>query len=116
MNDFETLCYKYVKKIPKGKVATYKTIAKCIGTNTPRAVGTAMKKSKMPDFSNTIPQHLQEVPCHRVVLSSKKVGEYIYGEEEKIKLLEKEGIHINKNKTIPNEYFIEEKELLNNLG
>ncbi len=40
------------------------------------------------------------VPCHRVVMSTGKVGGYAYGEHIKIKLLNDEGIQIKNGKII----------------
>ena len=77
------------KKIPKGKVTTYKLIAEKLKTHAYRAVGTALHNNKKPII----------IPCHRVVNSSGFVGGYANGIEQKIKLLKKEGINI-KNKKI----------------
>jgi methylated-DNA-[protein]-cysteine S-methyltransferase len=38
------------------------------------------------------------VPCHRVVMSTGKIGGYAYGEHVKIKLLNDEGIQIKNGK------------------
>lgn len=48
--------YTEVKKIPRGKTATYGEIAKRAGTS-PRVVGFALHSNKDP----------QNIPCHRVV-------------------------------------------------
>jgi len=56
MNTFDEV-YKIVKKIPRGKVTTYGTIAKHVGISNPRVVGYALHANKNPDT----------VPCHRVV-------------------------------------------------
>jgi methylated-DNA-protein-cysteine methyltransferase-like protein len=48
--------YLVVKKIPKGKVATYGQIAEILGTKDSRKVGFALHANKD-----------QDVPCHRVV-------------------------------------------------
>lgn len=81
--------YKIVKQIPKGKVITYKQVAKLAGNkNASRAVGSAM--SKNPDMSS--------IPCHRVVGSEGKLHGYINGIEKKEELLQKEGVKMIKNK------------------
>src|SRR3989344_1431189 len=55
---FKQKVYKYCKKIPKGKVATYGQLAKLAGKlKAARAVGTYMRMN--PDAPAT--------PCHRVV-------------------------------------------------
>jgi methylated-DNA-[protein]-cysteine S-methyltransferase len=85
---FDQKCYKLLKKIPKGKVTTYKEIADAIGTKAYRAVGNAMKKNKNPIV----------IPCHRVVKSNGEIGGYSKGISKKIKLLKKEGIEIKNHK------------------
>ena len=40
------------------------------------------------------------VPCHRVVCSNGKVGGYANGIDQKIKLLEREGIPISREKVV----------------
>ena len=72
-------------KIPKGKVTTYKEIARQLNTKAYRAVGTALSKNKEP----------KKYFCHRVVESSGDVGGYAFGGKRgKIKMLKKEGINI----------------------
>ena len=85
---FNERCYTLLRQIPKGKVTSYKEIAKALGTTAYRAVGNAMAKN--PDLITT--------PCHRVVKSNGLVGEYALGREKKIELLKNEGIIINDNK------------------
>ncbi len=77
------------KKVPKGKVTTYKIIAEKLNTIAYRAVGTALHKNKKPII----------IPCHRVVNSSGFVGGYGKGIKKKIELLRKENVKI-KNKKI----------------
>lgn len=80
--------YSIVKRIPRGKVTTYKSIAEKLGIH-PRAVAAALRKN----FNKS-------VPCHRVVYSSGRVGGYNRGIKNKIKLLRDEGIKIEKGKII----------------
>lgn len=83
--------YKVVKKIPRGKVLTYKQVAQLAGSpNAYRAVGTAMKNN--PD--------LKTIPCHRVVGSDGRMHGYAAGQgiATKIKLLKTEGISFIKDK------------------
>ena len=77
------------KKVPKGKVTTYKIIAEKLNTIAYRAVGTALHNNKKPII----------IPCHRVVNSSGFVGGYGKGIKKKIELLRKENVKI-KNKKI----------------
>ncbi|HNV01203.1 MAG TPA: MGMT family protein [archaeon] len=87
--DFKEKVFLVVKKIPKGKVLTYKKVAKFIGlSNSARAVGNALNKNT--DFKN--------IPCHRVVCSNGYVGGYVFGFNKKRKLLIKEGVIIINNK------------------
>ncbi len=71
-----------VKNIPKGKTLTYKEVAKKAGSPKAfRVVGSIMKAN----FDKSI-------PCHRVVRSNGKVGQYNRGGERAKKLLlQKEG-------------------------
>ncbi len=80
-----------VAKIPKGKVLTYKQVAEKAGIiNAARAVGNILKKNTN-----------KNIPCHRVVRSDGKVGNYngLLGKNKKT-LLEKEGVEFNKNNVI----------------
>lgn len=88
--DFKEKCYTLVKKIPKGRITTYKEIAKALGTKGYRAVGNALNKNP----------HLITVPCHRVVKSNGEVGGYAEGMEKKIEILKSEGIPIKDNKVV----------------
>lgn len=85
---FQEKCYASLKKIPKGKITTYKDLASSINSKAVRAVGTAMKRNK----------NAPEVPCHRVIKSDGSVGEYAFGATKKIALLKKEGIEIENGK------------------
>lgn len=86
-----TRIYEAVKKIPKGKVASYGRIAELAGDkNMARAVGNALHKN--PD-----PQH---IPCHRVVNSKGELaGGFAFGGAEvQARLLREEGIEVTGNK------------------
>jgi len=90
--NFNEEVWALTKKIPRGKVSTYKEIAKALNTKAYRAVGTALKKNP----------HAPKVPCHRVINSNGSIGAYKgkKNSKEKIKLLKKEGIKIKNNKII----------------
>lgn len=81
---FNERCYQLLHRIPKGKVTTYKELARALGTRAYRAVGTAMAKN--PDLINT--------PCHRVVRSDGQIGQYALGSDKKCELLLSEGVDI----------------------
>ena len=87
---FADKVYALCKKIPKGKITTYKEIGKAIGKRGQvyRAVGVALNKNP---FAPTI-------PCHRVVKSDGSVGGFARGTRKKVELLRKEGIVIEKGK------------------
>ena len=79
--------YEAVKRIPKGKVATYAQVAAMAGNpKMCRAVGNALHKN--PDFEN--------IPCYRVVNSKGELaGEYAFGGAWAQKeLLEADGIEV----------------------
>lgn len=79
---FEQKVKSIVAKIPKGSMMTYKSVAKKAGSpNGARAVGTIMKNNYNP-----------KVPCHRVIRSDGKIGDYNRGgQAAKIKKLRAEG-------------------------
>ena len=81
---FQLKVWKYLIKIPKGKVKTYKEVA--IAINMPkaaRAVANACAKNP----------YAPKVPCHRVIRSDGNLGGYSApgGVKTKKKLLKKEG-------------------------
>lgn len=79
--------YEVVKKIPKGKVATYGQVAKLAGDKRmARAVGNALHKNTDPD----------NIPCFRVVNAKGELaGEFAFGGAgEQAKLLEADGIEV----------------------
>lgn len=88
MNSFREKVYNAVKRIPKGKVATYAAVAKVIGRPWAfRAVGNALHKNPF-----------KTVPCHRVVCSDRSPGGYAAGKRVKLKILRAEGIAIKNGK------------------
>jgi len=82
--------YGLCKRIPKGKVTTYKMIAEKLGTRAYRAVGTAMRKNP----------YAPKVPCHRVVNSDGNIGGFSGSVKNKIRMLEKEGVKIKNNRIL----------------
>jgi len=88
--NFNEKVWDLLKKIPRGKVTTYGLIARELNSRAYRAVGRACKM-------NT---HAPKVPCHRVVESSGKIGNYSGsgGAKTKIRLLTEEGILIKNNR------------------
>ena len=98
---FSEKCYVLLKKVPRGKITTYKEIAGALKTKAYRAVGNAMNKNP----------YAPEVPCHRVVKSNGEIGGFASGTKRKTEMLKKEGIKIKNNK-IENmeEYFCNMKD------
>ena len=96
---FDEECYSILSRVPKGKVTTYKEIAKKLKTKAYRAVGNAMNKNP----------YAPQVPCHRVINSNGNIGGFNSGVHNKIKLLEKEGIEIKNNKIDLEKYGFELK-------
>lgn len=84
-----------LKKIPKGKVATYKELARVCKTS-PRAIGRIMAGN----------DHPKEYPCYKVVASDGKLTGYSApgGLATKAKLLKKDGIQVKKG-SVPFQYF-----------
>ena len=92
MKTFQEKVLNLVKKIPKGRITTYKEIGKALKRKGQvyRAVGRALKENKTPI----------KIPCHRVVCSDGSLGGYSRGIKKKIQLLKKEDIQIKNNKVM----------------
>ena len=103
-SSFNQRVWNLCKKIPKGKISTYKEIAKALNTKAYRAVGNALNKNPygawgwVGGFNCRKQSNL--VPCHRVINSSGEIGGFARGQKEKIKLLKAEGIEIKNNKIV----------------
>ena len=81
--DFEKDVYKALIKVKNGETTTYKKLAKDSGhPKAYRAVGTALKKNKIPII----------IPCHRVLKTDKGIGNYNGRKWRKEKLLKIEGV------------------------
>ena len=86
MSDFTKRTLMETLSIPYGSVTTYKGLARRVGSPlAARAVGTVMANNPFPIL----------IPCHRLIKSSRHIGEYAGGAEVKRKLLENEGIKID---------------------
>jgi len=83
--------YKKLLEVPKGQITTYGDLAKAVGLkNGQRVIGQIMNKNPYPVI----------IPCHRVVMSTGKIGGYAYGEHVKTKMLDDEGIQIENGKVV----------------
>lgn len=92
--------YEAVKRIPKGKVATYGQVAAMAGDkNMSRAVGNALHKN--PDSN--------DIPCYRVVNAKGELaGEFAFGGAgAQQKLLEADGIEVVNGRVDLNKYGIQ---------
>ena len=89
--NLEQKIFKKLLEVPKGQITTYGELAKAVGLkNGQRAVGKIMNKNPYPVI----------VPCHRVVMSTGKIGGYAYGEKIKTKMLHDEGVEIKNGKIL----------------
>lgn len=88
--DFETRCYEILKRVPPGSVTTYADIAAVVAPGAARAVGQAMNKNPFAP----------QVPCHRVVCSSGRLGGFATGKANKINMLRNEGVVIQRDQVV----------------
>ena len=85
--DFQIKVWNAISKIPKGKVKTYKELARSIRRpKASKAVANACGKNPFPI----------KIPCHRVIRSDGRLGGYSGkgGIKTKRKLLRSEGVFI----------------------
>lgn len=78
---FKEKVFSIVRRIPRGKVLTYKEVAVRAGSPlASRAVGNILNTNYDP-----------KIPCHRVVRSDGKTGGYNRSAQSKVAILRKEG-------------------------
>lgn len=77
-------------KIPRGKVSTYKVVARKLKIH-PRFAGRLLSQNPCPE----------KYPCYRVVFSDGRIV------RKNIKMLKKEGIEIKNNRTDLKKYFFD---------
>ena len=92
---FNEKVYDVLKRVPKGKITTYKILAEALDTKAYRAVGQAMRNNP----------YAPRVPCHRVIKSDGSIGGFSGSinpnskeVKRKIEMLRKEGMKIQDNK------------------
>lgn len=91
LTKFEEAAINRLKKIPRGRVTTYRELARVLGRpRAARAVGNAMSKNPWAP----------RVPCHRVVRSDGQLGGYGGGPALKKRLLKKEGVIIKNGRIV----------------
>ena len=81
--------YELIRSIPKGKISTYKEVAKAIGKpKAVRAVGHVLKANRHPD----------KTPCYKIVRSDGSLGGYCGSDPKNIsrkeRLLKRDGIKV----------------------
>ena len=87
--EFQIKVWKALTEIPYGETRSYKDIAISIGNEKAcRAVGMANNKNPIPII----------IPCHIVIGANKKLVGYAGGLDLKERLLDLEGISVQKNK------------------
>jgi O-6-methylguanine DNA methyltransferase len=84
--------YSLCRKIPKGKISTYKEMGIKLNTKAYRLIGQILKHNKNPI----------KIPCFKIVKNNGDISGYngsnIKNISKKIKLLRKEGIIVKNNK------------------
>ncbi|HLD12195.1 MAG TPA: MGMT family protein [Candidatus Nanoarchaeia archaeon] len=88
MNSFADKVYELCKNVPRGKVSTYKEIARALKCKGFQAVGQALNKNP----------YAPVVPCHRIVNSRGELHGFAFGLKKKKELLESEGVVVVNNK------------------
>jgi O-6-methylguanine DNA methyltransferase len=85
--EFRTRVFAAVRRIPRGRVATYGDIAALAGRpRASRAVGSHLRECRDP-----------KVPCHRVVGAGGALGGYGHDLETKRRLLRAEGLEVGRS-------------------
>jgi O-6-methylguanine DNA methyltransferase len=91
LTDFERATLLKASEIPRGEVRPYAWIAREIGRpGAVRAVGTALGHNPVPLL----------IPCHRIVLSDGRIGQYVFGSAAKRAALAAEGIEPDQLETL----------------
>ena len=90
LTPFQLRVYEATKKIPKGKVTTYKYLARHLGCGSSQAIGQALKGNPFAPV----------VPCHRVIRTDLTIGGFAghtEGKEirRKKRLLSSEGVRFS---------------------
>lgn len=83
IGEFQRKVLEKCSEIPPGEIRPYGWVAREIGNpGAVRAVGTALGRNPVPVL----------IPCHRVVRTDGRIGNYAYGSPMKRSLLEHEGL------------------------
>ncbi len=84
---FQLRVYEAIRLIPRGKVASYGSVARYLHCGSAQAVGQALRRNPFAPVT----------PCHRIVATNGRIGGFEGGEDEtsrlkKRRLLEEEGV------------------------
>lgn len=95
ISPFASKIYKLLKTVPKGKVTTYKELAKAMDSKAFQAIGQVMRTNP----------YAPNVPCHRVVSANGTIGGFMGAKSgpkivKKIRLLKKEGVLVHGNRVV----------------
>ena len=86
LRPFEEAVLRAAATIPRGEMRPYAWIAARIGRpRAVRAVGTALGHNPVPLL----------IPCHRVIRSDGRIGQYVFGESAKERLLRREEVDLD---------------------
>lgn len=96
-NKLQEKVIKLLRKIPKGKVTTYKALAIKAGIKNPRQIGQIIHTNDHPEI----------YPCHRVLRSDGRLasGYKFGGQDGQKKKLLSEGVKFSGNKIGHSHYF-----------
>ena len=97
--------YTIVRRIPRGKVTTYGSIARYLKTKSYRLIGQIMKRNP----------YAPEVPCHRVIKSDGDISGFSGSDPQNIKkkiaLLRGEGVPVMDGK-ISEDFIIDVRDFM----
>ena len=83
-------------QIPRGRVATYKELARAMRTKGYRFIGQLLHANSESD----------KFPCYKVVKSDGLLGGFAMGQKEKIRRLRADGIEVKNGKVIHFQHII----------
>lgn len=96
-SEFQKRVYRFVQKLPEGRVATYGYVARGIDCKSAQAVGQALSRNCNSD-----------IPCHRVIAQNYYIGGYFGSADwqKKREILRREGVDFD------DDGFLADRELL----
>jgi methylated-DNA-[protein]-cysteine S-methyltransferase len=87
---FESRVYEAIRSIPRGRVASYGSLARHLGCGSAQAVGQALRRNPFAP----------ETPCHRIIAADGRLGGFEGARADaplakKRRLLEAEGVRFD---------------------